>query len=137
MKIVQSVGVSLTDALTMSLTCTATCNCTVEKDNTTISNISQYDMKWSGMNLEHSLWIEQSHVIKEGDVIERKLFFKLWLGSHAGDYFCHFMKKDQSHVKTQKTVASGTLLVRTLYSNNYLAICSVCCTEYIATVYTV
>ena len=111
MEIVQSVDVSLTDALTMSLTCTATCNCTIEKDNMTLSNVSQYDMKWSGMDLEHSLWIEQSHVIKEGDIIERKLFFKPWLGSHAGDYFCHLMKKNYSHVKTKKTVVSGMLLV--------------------------
>ena len=108
MNITQSVGLSLTDALTMSLTCTVTCNCTVEKNNVIISNISQYDVEWSGMDLKHSLWIEQSDVIMERDIIKRKLFFKPWLASHAGDYFCHLMK-NQSHVKTKKTVASGML----------------------------
>ena len=45
MKIVQSMEFSITDDLRMSLTCTAT----VGKDK-----LAQYDIRWSGMDLEHS-----------------------------------------------------------------------------------
>ena len=87
MKIVQSMefsinGVLIIDALVMSLKCTAT----VGKNN-----LAKYDMTWSGMDLEHSLWIKQSHVTKQGDNIERTLLFMPWLNSHAGEYTCHLV----------------------------------------------
>ena len=91
MKIVQSMEISIPDALRMTLTCTAT----VGKDK-----LAQYDMRWSGMDLEHSLWIVQSHVKKEGDDIERKLFFKPWLDSLAGEYTCNLVMKNHPHAKT-------------------------------------
>ena len=82
MKIVQSMELSITDALRMSLKCTAT----VGKNN-----LAKYDMTWSGMDLEHSLWIKQSHVTKQGDNIERTLLFMPWLNSHAGEYTCYLV----------------------------------------------
>ena len=82
MRIVQSMELSITDALRMSLKCTAT----VSKND-----LAKYDMRWSGMDLEHSLWIKQSHVTRQGNNIERRLFFKPWLDSHAGKYTCHLI----------------------------------------------
>ena len=101
MKIVQSMEISITDALRMTLTCTAT----VGNDK-----LAQYDMRWSGMDLEHSLWIAQSHVTKQGNDIERKLFFKPWLDSLAGEYTCHLVTKNHPHAKTyhKSFVISGT-----------------------------
>ena len=87
-KINQSMEFSIVDALRMSLTCTAT----VGKNN-----LIRYDMRWSGMNLDNSLWIQQSHVKKEGDYIEKKLFFKPWLDSLAGEYTCHLFVKNHPH----------------------------------------
>ena len=90
MKIVQSAELAITDALRMSYTCTAT----VGK-----KNLAHYDMRWSGMDLEHSLWIEQSnvHVSKNGDSIERRLLFRPWLDSLAGEYTCHLFMKNHPH----------------------------------------
>ena len=87
-KINQSMEISIVDALTMSLTCTAT----VGKNN-----FACYGMRWSGMNLENSLWIQQSDIKKEGDYIEKKLFFKPWLDSLAGEYTCHLFVKNHPH----------------------------------------
>ena len=103
MKIVQSTELAITDALRMSLTCTAT----VGKDN-----LARYDMRWSGMDLEHSLWIQQLHVTKEGDNIERKLIFKSWLDSLVGEYTCHlFMKKHPHATMYNKSLTiSGTYI---------------------------
>ena len=104
MKIVQSMEFSITDALRMSLNCTAT----VGKDK-----LAQYDMRWSGMDLEHSLWIAQSHVIKQGDNIEKKITFRPWLDSVAGKYTCHLVtrKRPQQQVFNQSFVISGMLMV--------------------------
>ena len=52
------------------------------------------------MDLEHSLWIGQSHVNKQGDDIERKLFFRPWLDSVAGEYTCHVFMKNHPHATT-------------------------------------
>ena len=91
MKINQSTELSITDGLRMSLSCTAT----VGKNN-----LARYDMRWTSMDLEHSLWIEQSHVNKQGDNVERKLLFKPWLDSLAGEYTCHLFMKNHPHATT-------------------------------------
>ena len=104
MKIVRSTELSITDALKMSLTCTAT----VGKNN-----LARYDMRWDGMDLEHSFWIQQSHVVKQGDNIERKLFFKPWLDSLAGQYTCHLVRKNRPHAKVynESFVISGMSMI--------------------------
>ena len=80
---------SLTDALMMSLTCTVT----VGQNNSDL-----YDIRWNGMALKrHSLLIQQSHVSKYGDNIKKKLIFKPWLNSLAGEYTCHLFKKNNLH----------------------------------------
>jgi len=85
MEIAQLTDISITDALRMSLKCTAT----VGKNN-----LARYDMKWSGVHSEHSLWIQQSHITKKGDNIERSLTFKPWLDLLAGEYTCHLVVKN-------------------------------------------
>ena len=79
---------SLTDALMMSLTCTVT----VGQNNSDL-----YDIRWNGTALKYSLWIQQSDVSKYGDNIEKKLVFKPWLNSFAGEYTCHLFKKNNLH----------------------------------------
>lgn len=104
MKIVQSTELSITDALRMSLTCIA-----IVGEN----NLTRYNMKWSGMDLENSLWIEQSHVTKQGDNIERKLLFKPWLDSLAGEYTCHIVAKNhpQGNMHSKSFVITGMSLL--------------------------
>ena len=68
---------SLTDGYNMYLTCVATVN------------ISLYvDMRWNGKGLEQSPWVKQANITREGSHIERKLVFKPWLDSQAGEYTC-------------------------------------------------
>ena len=104
MQIVQSIDFALTDALKMTLTCKAT----VGKNNSL-----WYDMRWSGMNTKLSLWMEQSHVAKKGDNVERRLIFRPWLDSLAGEYICHLIEKNHCNTKVynKSFVISGMLLV--------------------------
>jgi len=51
------------------------------------------DMSWSGKGLK-SLWISQLQVLKQGKWTMRKLYFRPWLDSHAGNYTCHANVKD-------------------------------------------
>ena len=101
MKINQTVELSVADALIMSLTCTAT----VGNNNT-----ARYTMRWSGMNLNHSLWIEQPSVTRQEDYVKRKLFFKPWLDFLAGEYTCHLFMTNQPHaiVYNKSYVINGT-----------------------------
>ena len=102
MKINQSTELSITDGLRMTLTCTTT----VGKNN-----LARYDMRWTGMDLEHSLWIEQLHVTKQGGEIERKLFFRPWLDSLAGQYTCHLFMRNHPHA----TVYNKTFAISGMY----------------------
>lgn len=81
-----------------------TCKATVMKNN-----LNQYTMKWSGKNLEQSVWITQSEVIKQGNNIKRYLTFKPWLDSHKGKYTCHLIMKDHPLV-VKSFLISGMLL---------------------------
>ena len=104
MEIVQSIDFSLTDALKMTLTCKAI----VGKNNSI-----WYDMRWSGMNTKLSVWMEQSHVAKKGDNVERRLIFRPWLDLLAGEYTCHLIEKNHNNAKiyNKSFVISGMLLV--------------------------
>ena len=104
MEIVQSIDFSLTDALKTTLTCKAI----VGKNNS-----MWYDMRWSGMNTKLSLWMEQSHVAKKGDNVERRLIFRPWLDLLSGEYTCHLIEKNHNNAKmyNKSFVISGMLLV--------------------------
>ena len=105
MTIIQSTELSITDSLRMSLTCIASVG---------QNNLSRFDIGWSGMDLEHSLWLEQSHVTKHGENIEKKLFFKPWLYSLAGEYTCHLFKKNHPHsiLYSKSYVISGMRITK-------------------------
>ena len=74
---------SLTDGYRMYLTCVASVN-----------SSHHVDMRWSGKGLGQSLWVRQAHVTRERGHIERKLFFKPWLDSQAGEYTCNLNVQD-------------------------------------------
>ena len=65
-------------------------------------------MRWSGKGLGQSLWVQQSCVTREGDHIERKLFFKPWLDLQAGEYTCNLDVQDnKSKYAAKKTFTVG------------------------------
>ena len=89
---------SRTDGYRMYLTCVASVN-----------SSHRVDMRWSGKAFPQSLWIQQAHVMRQGDYIERKLIFKPWLDFHAGEYTCNLIVKDNKFKFTVKktTVVNG------------------------------
>ena len=91
-KITQTMGLALIDGYRMHLTCLAS-----KSSNNTITYV---DMKWSGVGLLQSLWVQNSDVKKNNDHIEQKLYFEPWLDQHAGDYTCHVTLKDNNHTFT-------------------------------------
>jgi len=122
MKVVQIPEFSIIDALRTSLKCTAT----VGKNN-----LVRYDMKWSGVRSEHSLWIQQSHVTKKGDDIERSLIFKPWLDSLAGEYTCHLVLKN--HPSAMMHNKSFTISGMFVHTYNYTHVTAVFLHTYIHT----
>ena len=84
---------SLTDGYRMYLTCVASVN-----------SSHRVDMRWSGKGLGQSLWVRQARVTREGDHIERKLFFKPWLDSQAGEYTCNLNVQDNKSKYTVKKI---------------------------------
>lgn len=86
MNITQSMERSLVDGFTMCMICMAS----VIKGNSTY----HVDMRWSGVGLQQSLWVNQLQVMRHRNCIVRKLCFSPWLDSHAGEYTCHVVMKD-------------------------------------------
>ena len=86
---------SLTDGYRMYLTCAASVN---------NSHDVQVDMRWSGKGLGQSHWVKQAHITRERGHIERKLFFKPWLDSQAGEYTCNLYVKDNKSKYTVKKI---------------------------------
>ena len=108
LKITQTMGLALVDGYRMHLTCMAS----KSSDNA----ITYVDMKWSGVGLLQSLWVQNSDVKKQNnDYIERKLFFEPWLDQHAGDYTCHVIVKDNNRTFT----VNKTYTVSGKYHNIY------------------
>ena len=86
MNITQSMEITLVDSFSMCLTCMAS----VTNNNRTYDVI----MRWSGVGLRKSLWVNQLPVVTYKNCIVRKLCFVPWLSSHAGGYTCHVDVKD-------------------------------------------
>ena len=106
--ITQTMGLALIDGYRMHLTCLAS------KPSNNI--ITYVDMKWSGVGLLQSLWVQNSNVKKQNsDHIERKLFFEPWLDRHAGEYTCHVILKHNDHIFTMNktyTVSGKYYIIR-------------------------
>ena len=86
MNITQIMEMSLVDGYNMCLLCMAS----VTNNNQTYDVI----MRWSGIGLQQSLWVNQLPVVTYKNCIVRKLCFAPWLSSHAGEYTCHVHVKD-------------------------------------------
>jgi len=98
LNITQSMESSLTDGYKMCLTCVASISS---------NKLTNYvaDMKWSGVGLQQqSLWVHQYHTKIQDDRIERKLLFNPWLDSHAGEYTCHLVIKNNSILTVKKSI---------------------------------
>ena len=112
MNITQSMEITLVDSFSMCLLCMAS----VTNYNLTYDVI----MRWSGAELQQSLWVNQLPVVMYKNCIVRKLCFVPWLGSHAGGYTCHVdVKNDHKFEftvnKTFTVNGKQVIAVRSVY----------------------
>ena len=98
MNITQLMQWPLIDAIAMQLTCTASVGW----------NLDDFvDMKWTGPGLQRSLWIEQADLVKHKNCFERTLQFRPWLDTHAGEYTCHLIMKNNNNSVYQSIKVKG------------------------------
>ena len=107
MNITQSIEMSLVDGYSMCLTCMAS----VVNSNVTHNTI----MRWSGVGLQQSLWVNQLPSVTHRHCIVRKLCFTPWLSSHAGEYICHVDVKNDLNFEL---TVNKSFTVNGMYSNS-------------------
>jgi len=73
------------------------------------------DMRWSGIGLKQSLWVNQLQVTTQGNHTMRKLCFRPWLDLHAGKYTCHVDVKvtNSSELTENKTITVNGMYIKT------------------------
>ena len=82
--------ISLTDGYTMCVTCMAA----VTEDNYSRHHV---DVRWSGVGLLQSLWVNQLEAVTYRNCIAKKLCFSPWLDSHAAEYTCYLTVEADSN----------------------------------------
>ena len=112
MNITQSMEMALVDGYSMCLTCMAS----VIGSNVTRNVI----MRWSGVGLQQSLWVNQLPVVTHRHCVVRKLCFTPWLSSHAGDYICHVDVKNDFNFEL---TLNKSFTVNGMYSNSGIVLC--------------
>ena len=94
MDMIQVMEMPLTDGYTMCVICMA---------SVTRGNSSYHvKMKWSGVGLRYSLWVNQLEAERHKNCIVRKLCFSPWLDSQAGEYTCRVTVKDGHNFRLKK-----------------------------------
>ena len=81
MNIIQMMEIPLTDGYTMCAACMAS----VTKGNSSY----HVNMRWGGIGMQRSLWVNQLEAVTYRNCIVKKLCFSPWLNSQAGEYTCY------------------------------------------------
>ena len=90
----------LPDGLVMSITCMASLS------RHTNNSVNEFDITWKGIGLDQkSIWLRQSITTQQGNSIVNKLVFRPLLASHAGEYICYLVKKNEVVTSRSITVS--------------------------------